>query len=56
VLIGAATLVLLSVAWLVHRCVERPLAPVVRAFVLGRRHPGADRGVATRVVPNMREV
>ncbi|HEX8346793.1 MAG TPA: acyltransferase [Actinoplanes sp.] len=50
VLIGAATLVLLSVAWLVHRCVERPLAPVVRTFVLGRRHTG----VAERVEPDMR--
>jgi len=52
VLIGGAVLVVLVVAGLVHRFVERPLAPVVRAVVLGRRH----RGVAAGVVPNMREV
>jgi peptidoglycan/LPS O-acetylase OafA/YrhL len=40
VLIMGAVLVLLAAAWLVHRWVERPLAPRVRAFVLGRRPPG----------------
>jgi peptidoglycan/LPS O-acetylase OafA/YrhL len=37
VLIGGAVLVLLMAAWLVHRWVERPLAPLLRAFVQGRR-------------------
>lgn len=54
VLITGAVLVLLAVAWLVHRLVERPLAPVVRAVVLGRRKT-RKRGVAAGVVPNMRE-
>ena len=43
---------LLVVAGLVHRFVERPLAPVVRAVVLGRRKPGVAEGA----VPNMRGV
>lgn len=50
-LIGGTVLVLLAVAWLVHRFVERPLAPVVRTLVLGRR----KQGVAEGVVPNMRK-
>lgn len=50
-LIGGVVLVLLLVAWLVHRIVERPLAPLVRALVLGRR----KRGVAEGAVPDMRE-
>ena len=37
VLIGGAVFVLLVAAWLVHRWIERPLAPLVRAFVQGRR-------------------
>jgi peptidoglycan/LPS O-acetylase OafA/YrhL len=49
VVIGGVVLVLLMAAWLVQRFVERPLAPVVRALVLARRH----RGVADGVVPNM---
>jgi peptidoglycan/LPS O-acetylase OafA/YrhL len=52
ILIAGAVLVLLVVAGLVHRFVERPLAPVVRAFVLGRRKPGVAEGA----VPNMRGV
>jgi len=39
VLIGGAVLVLLAMAWLVHRCVERPLAPLVRAVVRGPAPP-----------------
>ncbi|AGZ40939.1 acyltransferase family protein [Actinoplanes friuliensis] len=46
VLIGGAVLVLLVAAWLVHRWVERPLAPLVRAFVQGRR--GRPAGVSSR--------
>jgi peptidoglycan/LPS O-acetylase OafA/YrhL len=46
VLIGGAVLVLLVAAWLVHRWVERPLAPLVRAFVQGRR--GRPAGVSPR--------
>ncbi|MDO3686005.1 acyltransferase [Micromonospora sp. C28ISP2-4] len=37
VLIGGTVFGLLAAAWLVHRFVERPLAPVIRGFVLGRR-------------------
>jgi peptidoglycan/LPS O-acetylase OafA/YrhL len=51
VLIGCTVLVLLLAAWLVHRLVERPLAPLVRAAVLGRRRPR----VAAGAVPDMRE-
>ncbi|MEU7615774.1 acyltransferase [Micromonospora rifamycinica] len=36
ILIGGAILVLLTAAWLIHRFVERPLAPRVRSFVQGR--------------------
>ncbi|GIM96311.1 acyltransferase family protein [Paractinoplanes toevensis] len=47
ILIGGAILVLLTAAWLIHRFVESPLAPLVRVFVQGRRRPiTADR--ATR--------
>ncbi|MEU8813465.1 acyltransferase [Actinoplanes sp. NPDC048796] len=47
ILIGGAVVVLLTVAWLIHRYVERPLAPLIRVFVRGRRQPiTADR--ATR--------
>lgn len=51
VLIGAAVLVLLAISWLVHRFVERPLAPLVRAAVRGRQ----KSRVANSVAPNMRE-
>jgi peptidoglycan/LPS O-acetylase OafA/YrhL len=51
VLIGGAVLVLLGAAWLVHRFVERPLAPVLRTFVRSRRKPGVAEGS----VPNMRQ-
>jgi peptidoglycan/LPS O-acetylase OafA/YrhL len=37
ILIGGAVIVLLIAAWLVHRLVERPLAPVVRVVVRGPR-------------------
>jgi peptidoglycan/LPS O-acetylase OafA/YrhL len=36
VLLPGAVIVLLATAWAVHRIVERPLAPRVKAFVLGR--------------------
>jgi len=49
ILIGGAVLVLLAVAWLIHRYVERPLAPLIRAVMKMRR------GVAERPVPNMRQ-
>ncbi|AGZ44014.1 acyltransferase family protein [Actinoplanes friuliensis] len=39
VLISAAVAVLLAAAWLVHRLVERPLAPLVRRWISGRRSP-----------------
>lgn len=39
ILIGGAVLVLLVAAWLVHRFVERPFAPLVRGFVQGRHRP-----------------
>jgi peptidoglycan/LPS O-acetylase OafA/YrhL len=35
VVIAGAVLVLLTAAWLVHRYVERPLAPLIRAVVRG---------------------
>ena len=37
ILIGGTVLGLLAAAWLVHRFVERPLAPLIRGFVLDRR-------------------
>ena len=56
ILIGGAVLVLLGVSWLVHRFVERPLAPRVRAFVGGdRKRASEEQGVAVGAVPNMRE-
>ena len=48
-------LVLLVLAWLVHRLVERPLAPLVRAGVLGGDPGPPKRGVAEGAVPDMRE-
>jgi peptidoglycan/LPS O-acetylase OafA/YrhL len=38
-LISGAVVVLLAVAWLVHRLVERPLAPLLRRRILGRSNP-----------------
>jgi peptidoglycan/LPS O-acetylase OafA/YrhL len=35
VVIAGAVVVLLALAWLVHRLVERPLAPLLREYVLG---------------------
>jgi peptidoglycan/LPS O-acetylase OafA/YrhL len=34
-LLAATVVLLLGVAWLVHRFVERPLAPRLRSFVAG---------------------
>jgi peptidoglycan/LPS O-acetylase OafA/YrhL len=39
-LIAGAVAVLLAAAWLVHRLIERPLAPLLRRSVLGRPHQG----------------
>ncbi|MFC7533514.1 acyltransferase family protein [Actinoplanes sp. GCM10030250] len=44
VLLPAAIAVLLGAAWLVHRLVERPLAPLLKSLVLGR--------VTSKVVPS----
>lgn len=38
-LIGGAVLLLLALAWLVHRLVERPLAPLLRRRILGQPDP-----------------
>jgi peptidoglycan/LPS O-acetylase OafA/YrhL len=52
VLIAGAVVVLLVLAWLVHRLVERPLASVLRARILARgRKP--EKVVAAGTVPNM---
>lgn len=50
-LITAAVIVLLALAWVVHRFVERPLAPVVNHALRGRR----KKLVADPAAPNMRE-
>ncbi|WP_249998646.1 acyltransferase [Actinoplanes sp. M2I2] len=51
ILIGGAVLMLLVAAWLVHRFVERPLAPLIRDGVLGRR-----RRKRAGLAPNKRDV
>jgi peptidoglycan/LPS O-acetylase OafA/YrhL len=44
VLITSAVVILLAAAWLVHRLVERPLAPLLRRRILGRpNHLRRDR-------------
>jgi peptidoglycan/LPS O-acetylase OafA/YrhL len=48
VLMVGAVLVLLAMAWLVHRFAERPLAPVLRAFLQGRRQRGPSDTVPGR--------
>ena len=53
VLITGAVLVLLVAAWLVHRLVERPLAPLVRGRILGRPGSSAKRPVAAGAPPDM---
>jgi peptidoglycan/LPS O-acetylase OafA/YrhL len=56
VLIAGAVAVLLIAAWLVHRLVERPLAPLVRGRILGRPAPPAKSRVAAGAVPDMERV
>lgn len=49
VLIMGTVLGLLTVAWLVHRLVERPLTPVIRRTVQGRFQRGPTTATAARV-------
>ncbi|PRY33414.1 acyltransferase family protein [Pseudosporangium ferrugineum] len=49
VLIAGAVALLLALAWLVHRLVERPLAPLLRRSILG----GRNKDVAGGGVPDM---
>jgi peptidoglycan/LPS O-acetylase OafA/YrhL len=53
-LITGAVLVLLAAAWLVHRLVERPLAPLLRRRILGRRDHRRERPVAGGAMPDMK--
>lgn len=46
VLAAGAVLILLATAWLVHRFVERPLAPMVNAALRGRRQRHVAGGAA----------
>ncbi|MET0494532.1 MAG: acyltransferase [Actinoplanes sp.] len=53
VLIAGAVVLLLGVAWAVHRLVERPLAPLLRRRILGRRKNSPRRAVAVGAEPDM---